>query len=415
MKKITLFILFILSISWIYFYHKIVLNNDEFQKEYWLKINVKNDYRHYFYYQNYDPLYVFKKELLDKYSKYSFENKKSNLLYPNQELIADINYIQNIQYAASYINPYQAKYLYANFNYITNLSPYWEDIYKLWNLLLPANRINKNLNFIEKLANWKKTVKFWEKWIFFTCNKNKIDNILKLKDKDYIKLAYSKTWAFYKQNSNPCKSVDLPEWVWFNYFYYLKDLKNWIKYYKVAWFQKEALPWVIWMVSVINWLLWEHEKSMYMLIQKAIWINDKLKQKWISSKLAKTLKWTLENTIKRAEEELNFYIISTASKNHSNCNKDYDCLVKNWYIKSEIINLINTCKKENILNKIKTFDDLINKNIDTSLENSKCFLLNISLQKWLIKKWKLYSSMLKWWKYFYDTDYQRWWVWIFNK
>ena len=70
-------LLFILSIVFIYFYHSIVLNNYDFQKKYNVNINVKNDYRHFFYLQNHDPIFVFKNNILNKYAKYSFDNKKT--------------------------------------------------------------------------------------------------------------------------------------------------------------------------------------------------------------------------------------------------------------------------------------------------------------------------------------------------
>ena len=413
--KYFVWLLFILSIIFSYFYHIIVFNNLDFKKNYKLNVDVKNDYRHFFYLQDNDPIFVFKNNILDKYSKYSFDNNKPWLVYPNQQTLVDLNYISNIQYAASYRNTYEAKFLYNNLNYITNLSPYFLAVYNLWELILPAWRTYKDFNLKEKMETWNNTVKLWKKWIYFNCNKKKIKNILSLKDANYLKLAYSKTWDFYKKNSNACPNIDLPSTLWFNYFYYLKDLENTIKYYKIAWFQKNALPWIIWMVAVANGLLWEHEKSIYMLLEKINWLYDKLKQKNISKKKIKILNNTIQNSIKRAEEELNLYIISKADKNNSFCNKEYSCLEKKWYIKKEIINLIDECKNNKSLINIKIVQNLFSKNINKTISNSKCFLLSIWLQNWLVKKdGKLTSALLNWWTYYYDEDRQWWWVHILS-
>ncbi len=414
--KYFIWLLFILFIFLSYFYHGIVLNNNNFKKEYHIHVNVKDDYRHFFFLQDHDPIFVFKNWILDKYAKYSFDNKKPWLVYPNQQTLTDLDYIENIQYAASYINTYEAKFLCNDLNYITNLSPYFLEVYNLWELILPAGKFYKDFSLKQKMEIWKKTIKLWKKWIYFNCNKNKIKNILSLTNKKYLNIAYSKTWEFYEKNSNPCPNVSLPSSLWFNYFYYLRNLKDAIKYYKIAWFQKNALPWVIWMVAVANGVLWEHEKAIYMLLEKINWLYDRLKEKNISKNKIKILNATIQNSIKRAEEELNFYIISQASKKNPSCDKNYKCLEKKWFVKKEIRNLINNCRKDKDLMNIRTVQDLFSKNIKNTLSNSKCFLLSISLQKWLVNPdWKLKSALLKWWTYYYDTDRQWWWVGIFKK
>jgi len=402
-------ILLILSITITYFYHEAVLNTDQFQKKYWINLPIKNDYKHFFYMQNIDPIYIFKNKLLDKYSKYSFQYNKHWLVYPHQQLIADLKYIWDIQYASSVQNPYQAKYLYNDLNYITNLSPFWTEIYNIWLLILPAPKNAKWLNWIEMLSNRRKTISLWEKGIFFNCNKKKIENILSLKDEEYFHLAYSKTWTLYKQNVNPCKTIDIPEQLWFDYFYYLKDLENTIKYYKIAWFMKNALDWIIWMVAVANGMLWEHEKGMYLLMQKAINIYEKL-NKSQTDKEIKFLSDILNSTIQRAQEELNFYIISQADNLWKECNKNYICLVNKWYIQKVIDKLKNECSNEFDLNQIKSFEDIFSKNIQNSLKNSKCFLLWVSIQNWYIKKWQLKTILIKNWTYFYDHENQIWWI-----
>jgi len=414
MKKLKIlgFILFLLVLGvWNYFYHKVTYSYWIFKKDNpdFPKLNIKNDYYTFFFNHDTTPLYTFKNDILTKYEKYSFLNKKSGLFLPHQETLADLKYIQDIQYLASFRNTYEAKQLYTELNYVTNLSPYRPGIYTLGLLVIPAwTRWAKDLNFVEKLQNWKQTVKLWEKWIFFNCDKNKINNILKLSDKEYFKYAYSKTWDFYQKNMNPCKTQELPQQLGFDYFYYLRDLPNTIKYYKIAGFFKDALPGVIWMVAVANWILWEHEKWMYLLLDKASNIYQKL-QKEKSEKERKLLSSLLNDTIKRAQTELNFYIVSQADQKHPECNKQYECLVKNWYIKQEVEYLFNQCKQYFNPYQIKSFKDLFSQNISNSIENAKCFLLGLNLQSGYIKKWQLYTVLRKNWTYFWNPDLQTWW------
>lgn len=410
--KILAFILLLLGLGiWNYFYHKVTYSYWIFKKDNpdFPKLNIKNDYYTFFFNHDTTPLYTFKNDILTKYEKYAFLNKKSGLFLPHQETLADLKYIQDIQYLASFRNTYEAKQLYTELNYVTNLSPYRPGIYTLGLLVIPAwTRWAKDLNFVEKLKNWKQTVKLWEKWIFFNCDKNKINNILKLSDKEYFKYAYSKTWDFYKQNMNPCKNQELPQQLGFDYFYYLRDLPNTIKYYKIAGFFKNALAGVIWMVAVANWILWEHEKWMYLLLNKASNIYQKL-QKEKSEKEKKLISSLLNDTIKRAQAELNFYIVNQADQKHSECNKQYKCLIKNWYIKQEIENLFNQCKQHFNPYQIKSFKDLFSQNISNSIENAKCFLLGLNLQSWYIKNWQLYTVLRKNWAYFWNPDLQTWW------
>ena len=405
-------ILGLLSILILFFYKQAVFNNEDFKNKYNINLDIKDDYKHFFYLKNVDPIYVFKDNLLKNYAVYTYNNKKSNLIYPNQETIADLDYIWNIQYIWNLRETFTSRFLYNELENITNLSPYRTHIYNLWLLLLPATRYYKwDLN---KKLTWENSAKIWEKWIFFTCDKNKIKNILSLSDDKYMKIAYSKTWSFYNANKNPCKDSDVPANLWFNYFQYLRDLKNSVKCYKIAWFDENALPWLIWMVWVVNWILWEHEKAMYVLVQKVISIYNFIEKNKLNKKELETYKSQITSSIKRSQEELNFYIIEKAEENSKECKKNYKCLVKNWYIKQEINTLKNECMKNIDLRHIKGLKDIINTDVKKSLENTKCFLLGLSQAQWIFKDWDLKSIIIKWWTYYYDDNRQIWWVWIRN-
>lgn len=403
-------ILFVISIIIWFFYKEAVFYNKDFQDKYNIKLDIKNDYVKFFFLQNHDPLYVFNKDFINNYSVYAHENNKSNLIYPHQQTIADIDYMSNIQYAASNTETFKVKYLYNELNNITSISPYWSHIYEFWQLLLPASKSYKG--DLDKELTWENTIKLWEKWIFFNCDDKKIKNILSLEDEKYMNLAYNKTWAFYKENKNPCSDKNIASNLWFNYFHYIKDLEKTIRYYKIAWFDETALPWIIWMVSVANGMLWEHEKAIYMLIQRAISMYDVLENnKNLDKKQVETYTEQIEISLKRAQEELHFYIIKKAEEKSKECKKDYKCLENNWYIKQEIQTLQNYCIDNVNIGSIKTIKDIIDTNTEKSLETSKCFLLWFWQANNYIWNWQLKSAIIEWWTYYYDEENQRWWVW----
>ena len=409
--KITILaLILIVGIVGNYFYHKIVFSYLKFKESYPnINLNIKNDYYTYFFKHDPTPLYTFKNDILTKYQKYSFLNKKSGLIFPHQETVADLEYISDIQYLASFKKVYEAKQIYEELNYVTNLSPYRPWIYNLGLLIIPVGtKEDKKLTFLQKLSIRKQTVNLWEKWIFFNCDSKKIKNILDLPDDRYFHYAYSKTWEFFNQNKNPCNDLELPQNLWFDYYYYLRDLPNTVKYYKVAGFFDESLPWIIWMVAVVNWMLWEHEKSMYLMLTKASSLYEKLKNTE-NSKEASFIEENLNNTIKRAQAELNFYIVTQADQKHPECDKQYDCLVKKGYVKQEIENMLSYCQKYFDFNKIKSFKDLFSKNINLSIQNAKCFLLWLNIQSWYIKNNQLHTVFRENWTYYWDEDLQTWW------
>lgn len=410
MKKVFIFILIAISTIISIIYKDAVLNNHLFNKKNYIKIKIKNDYRQYFFYKEKNPIYVFKNKILDKYIENKFENKKNSLIYPHQQTIAIIDYIKDIQYISSVWKTYKAKFLHNKLNQLTNLSPHRTHIYDLWSLLLPTSK-SSDISKKRKYKTWEDAIKLWEKWVYFNCDPKKIKNIKQIKEENFFDYAYSKTWWFYQENKNPCISKSIASNLWFNYFHYLKDLSNTIKYYKIAWFHEDALAWTIWMVSIANWMLWEHEKSMYLMVQKIISLQQNTKDNDMNQKKIEYTKKQIKKNWQRAQEELNFYIISQAEKNSTNCKKNYECLKKNNLIEKEINKLKKKCWKNK---KIESLDKIINKNIKTSIQNSKCLLFWLSINNQYIIWWKLKSALIEDWKYFYDKDKKTRWVWKFN-
>lgn len=406
MYKYFIWILCLLSILIWFFYHDIVFDKRAFESKYAIKLNIKNDYTSYFYNRDQNPRFIFKNNFLDKYARRSFENNKSWLIQAEQQTLTNINYIRNIQYIASYIETFQAKYMYEEFNNLTSMSPFWSEIYKVWALIMPAWKTYEKVDEKYKQKTRENTIKLWEKGKFFNCSKEKIKNILSLSDEKYLKIAYSKDWEFYQKNSNPCKDSEIVWWLGFNYFYYIKNLWKTIENYKIAWFSKNALDGTIGMVSVVNGLFWEYEKSMYLMIQKIINIENVLKKSWENEYYQKQV----ASSILRAKEELNFYIIEQASRKSQKCKKSYKCMLENKKIEKEINKLRNYCIEKVDIMKIRSIQDIINHNMQKSVENAKCFLFAYSENSWTIKDGKLKSSIISWWNYYYDEKMKRRWV-----
>lgn len=406
MYKYFIWILCLLSIFIWFFYHEIAFDYQNFKKKYGIDLDIKNDYSHYFYDGDRNPVFIFKNNFLEKYAKRSFENNKSWLVQANQQTFADIQYIKNIQYIASYMETYQAKYMYEEFNNLTSLSPFWTEIYKVWALMMPARKTDSRLNEENKQKSWENVIKLWEKWIFFNCSKEKIKNIINLTDEEYLKLAYAKSWDFYENNVNPCTDSELANGLGFNYFYYMQDLLKTIQSYKIAWFDSNALAGTIGMVSVANGLLWEHEKAIYMMIQKII----NLEKQAESAHDKEYYEKEISNSIKRAIEELNFYILQKSWEQNAACKQDYKCLEENGNIENEIKKIKNYCLNKINPHNIKSVEDIIDNDVQNSLENAKCFLLAYSTNLWFIKNNKLSSAMLSWWSYYYDEKLGRRWV-----
>jgi hypothetical protein len=79
-KGIFVSLVIILLLVANYLYHFVVFNFKDFEKQFPFIakfLNIQNDYFSFFFNHDVTPLYTFKNDLLTKYQKYSFLNKKS--------------------------------------------------------------------------------------------------------------------------------------------------------------------------------------------------------------------------------------------------------------------------------------------------------------------------------------------------
>lgn len=278
MKKIFLIILLILALSSFYFiniknYEKIVTIN-------------RNAIGH--------PENLPTKEVAKSYALW-FKNLK-----------ADIYWIETVQYIWwNALSSDYKKYLYSILDIITELDPYFEHPYIIWELLLPSynnryedlNKEEQNLNINQWISIWKKGVDNFCTWKYM--DKNWIEH-LKI---DLIKDEYN--FDELKNNDkfkNPCKSYKIPYNLAFIYYYYLNkpDLSSY--YYRVAYANDDTTKWAKIMAAIMKWKWWNREKSFFMFLNMASEAENENKVCWQFSKellkASKNLDW---NTILRSD------------------------------------------------------------------------------------------------------------------
>jgi hypothetical protein len=141
-----------------------------------------------------------------KYTSFWFSN-----------LRADIYWLEAIQYIwSNALTSDYKKYLFQMIDLITELNPYFEKPYLIWQLLLP----NYNERY-EKLSKpeqdfynlqWEK---IWLKWISNFCDAKKIEKIKKQDDLEKI-------WKD-PEYKDPCASFQIPFQQWFVEYFHLRN------------------------------------------------------------------------------------------------------------------------------------------------------------------------------------------------
>lgn len=219
--------------------------------------------------------------------------KNTSFWYSN--LKADIYWLETIQYIGSNaISSEYKKYLYEMLDIITELNPYFEKPYIIWQLLLPNyNDRYENLSDEKQNENILQWEKIWLKWIKNFCDTKKIELI-----KNEVDL--KKIWSN-KEFKNPCKSFDIPFWMGYIYYYYLKDPIKASLYYKIASANENALEWSKIMAAIMSWKWWDREKSimMFLILSDNSTEKDKdwAKCRDFSKELQKISYWTFRANI----------------------------------------------------------------------------------------------------------------------
>jgi hypothetical protein len=180
-----------------------------------------------------------------------------------QNVRADWYRLQTIQYiGGNAIWAEYKKYLYRVLELITTLNPYFDRPYTIGQLLLPSYSDRyENLSKEEQERN----IKEWEKLgllgVNRFCDMTKVDAIKK--EYNLFKLWNSEKYK------NPCKHYEVPFYLAYIYFYYIKDPLKASLYYKVASANTDAPEWAKIMSAIMQWKWGEREKSLFMFLSLA--------------------------------------------------------------------------------------------------------------------------------------------------
>jgi len=196
-----------------------------------------------------------------------------NTSFGFKNLKADLYWLETIQYIWwNAVSSEYKKYLYLMLDVITELNPFFEHPYSIWQLLLPEyNPRYEKLEKNQQSKNIEQWINIWLKWIDNFCDKNKLEAI---KNNE---LSYN--FQELKTNNkfrNPCKTYKIPYNLAFIYFFYKKDPKTASYYYRVAYANDDTLEWARMMAAIMKWKWWERVKSFYMFLNMAQtdWTNE---------------------------------------------------------------------------------------------------------------------------------------------
>lgn len=239
MKKISIIILIMLSL--IAFYK---INFENYKKHIEIKQNIINH-----------PEYLPTKETAKK-TAFWFKN-----------LRADLYWLKTVQYIGSNaISSDYKKYLFTIIDLITELNPYFEHPYIIWSLLLPDyNHRYEQLTTEEQETYTNQWEELLLKWIGNFCEPEKIELIKNEYD-------LKKIWTN-KEYMNPCKTYDIPYYLAYLYYFYKNDPIKASNYYKIASANSDSPDWTKIMAAIMQWKWWNREKSFFMLLNIANFIE----------------------------------------------------------------------------------------------------------------------------------------------
>lgn len=279
---------------------------------------------------------------------------------------ADLYRLQTIQYIWwNAISSAYKKYLYQILDLITELNPFFEHPYIIWQLLLPDyNERYEKLSDKEQEKYRNQAEQIWLKWINNFCDLEKIE---KIKNEDNL----TKIWTE-KEFENPCKSYQVPFYLAFIYYFYQNDPIKSSLYYKVSSANKDSLEWSKIMAAIMQWKWWNREKSIYMFLTLARSAIDEKKEedkpclqivsaieqvKWVNWNLVRDLEnaliwafWKFEdekekefldtnsckNYVNKAVREINLFYLDQANQTHKTSTwkdaRNAKELFDKWYI-----------------------------------------------------------------------------------
>jgi hypothetical protein len=261
---------------------------------------------------NYKKHLQIKENLVNHPENLPTKNTAKSTAFWFKNLKADMYRLQTIQYIGwNAISSKYKKYLYQIIDVITELNPYFEHPYIIWELLLPDHNYRyENLSEEEQLKHILEAEKIGLKWVKNFCtatykypNWEKILKIELIKEENNLE----KIWTE-ERYKNPCKKFSIPYYLAYIYYYYKKDPLTAAKYYKIASANEDSLEWAKIMAAIMQWKWWEREKSYFMFLNIAKFIEseDKTCNRFASEleiiweNIYQLKKWKLDNKIVKA-------------------------------------------------------------------------------------------------------------------
>lgn len=216
---------------------------------------------------NYKKHVEIKKSFVEHPENLPTKQTAVNSSFGFRNLRADIYWLETIQYIWwNAIWSEYKKYLFAMIDLITELNPYFEHPYSIWQLLLPNyNERYESLSEEQKNKHTEEAIMLWQKGIANFCDLEKIELI---KNENNLQ----KIWTEEKFK-NPCSEYNIPYYLAYVYYYYKKDPESAAFYYKVASAIEWALDWSKVMAAIMSWKWWDREKAYFMFLNIAKFIE----------------------------------------------------------------------------------------------------------------------------------------------
>ena len=325
-QKIIFFVLFISILFWFY------------------KVNEWNYYKHK----------IIKENLIKHPENLPTKETAINTSFWYKNLKADIYWLETIQYIWwNAISSEYKKYLYVILDLITELNPFFEHPYTIWQILLPShNKRYGNISEKEQEKYEDQWIKIWLKWINNFCDQEKIKLI---KKEDNL----TSLWTEEKYK-NPCKTYKVPYYLAYIYFFYKKNHLEASSFYKIASANENSLEWSKIMAAIMQWKWWNREKSYFMFLNMAKF-TDSEDEVCINfaSELEKIWKWLfIDKNIK-----LNWEIIKFIWENRNKLFWDFTKEdEKKAIYNTECVNFVNKSTRELNLSYLEYWNKKFKKN-----------------------------------------------------
>lgn len=225
-------------------------------------------------------------------------------------LRADYYWLKTIQYIwwNAYHSEYK-KYLYFILDLVTELNPYFEYPYIIGQLLLPAYEPRyESIDKEEQKIHIEEAVELWLKWVKNFCDPKKMELVDQEDD-------LTKLWND-SRYENSCLSYQVPFYLAYVYWFYKNDPTTSAKYYKIASTSKDSPDWTKVMAAIMPWKWWNREKSFFMFLNLANFMQDDDEAcnsfaneiynlwVWVFKEKSITLDWNLLKDVEKVRKEI---------------------------------------------------------------------------------------------------------------